>query len=165
MLWAPALGNMCWFTLASEPQISTPSACGSHREGWRSFHVGALLSLRVPSAADRCVMCCCLSFLKHCLPCRPGMLWASALGTICVRLLSRVRASYKHAVCLWLSLCGLTQLISAASYAVAFRRQSIAVPGRPGMLWASALGTICVGCSRVRASYKHAVCLWLSSHG
>jgi hypothetical protein len=53
----------------------------------------------------------------------------------------------------------------AASYAVAFRRQSIAVPGRPGMLWASALGTICVGLPRVRASYKHAVCLWPSSCG
>jgi hypothetical protein len=79
-LWASALGTMCvWFALASEPHRSTPSACGSRREGSRSLQVAALMSLPVPSAADRCVICCSLR-QRIAVPCRPGMLWASALG-------------------------------------------------------------------------------------
>ena len=91
MLWASALGTMCvWFALASEPHRSTPSACGSRRESWRGLQVAALMSLPVLSAADRCVICCRLHRQSIAVPCRPGMLWASALGNMCVQSLCRV---------------------------------------------------------------------------
>ena len=116
----------------------------------------------LPTAASCAVAFRCQSIACHL---GHGCFGASALGSFCVSLPSRVRASYKHAVCLWLVVRAAAAFISAASYAVAFRRRSVIVPGRPGMLWASALGTICVGLPRVRASYKHAVCLWPSSCG